>query len=206
MLNYKDLDENKVISMAKGGDNDAKEFIIKKYTPMVNKFVRQYTSGKSVNSELFNDLKSDGIYSILTSINTYDETRSKFVTYVYYNIRSSVQCGLRQTMKSFKNGETSLDREINEGSEDASMTLYDKIQDNTDIVGDYERREQLDEMWKVINEVCTPNEVETLKLLATDGLSYEDIAKLLGTTVSAVCCRRKRSFNKIQRRLGKLNK
>ena len=70
MLNYKDLDENKVISMAKGGDNDAKEFIIKKYTPMVNKFVRQYTSGKSVNSELFNDLKSDGIYSILTSINT----------------------------------------------------------------------------------------------------------------------------------------
>ena len=108
-------------------------------------------------------------------------------------------------MKSIKNGEGSFDSEMNDGSDDNMITLHEIISDNRiNIEGDYIEDEKRRLMWSVAKEVCTPKEYQTFCLLATDGLSYEEIAERLDSTVSAVCRRRQRAMEKIQKKINSL--
>lgn len=201
---FKNMSDEEIVKLAKNGDEKAKEVILNRYKGVILKFVNKYYNGYTMNSELRQDLISDGNYAILKAINDYDETKAKFSTFVYIQVRNSVQLGLKQTMKSLKYGEKSFDSELNGDSEDKDTTLYDVVEDKTvNIEKDYIEDEEKNRMWKMIYDLCTPNEIATLKLLAKDGLTYEDIAKELGTTVSAICRRRDRSFKKIQKKLNK---
>lgn len=207
MKNFKNMKEEEIIRLAKGGDDEAKEVIVNRYKGVIYKFVNKYYNGYTMNSELKQDLISDGYYAVLKAINDYDETKAKFSTFVYIQVRNNVQLGLKQTMKQLKYGETSFDSELNSGSEDNATTLYDIISDeNVNIENDYIDRDEKERMWSIIYKLCTPNEISTFKLLAKDGLTYEDIAKELGTTVSAVCRRRDRGTKKIKKYLEKGNK
>ena len=94
---------------------------------------------------------------------------------------------------------------MNDGSDDNTITLYDIISDNRiNIEEDYIEDEKRRLMWSVAKEVCTDKEYQTFCLLATDGLSYEEIAEKLGSTVSAVCRRRQRAMEKIQKKISSL--
>ena len=204
MKNFKGMKEEEILRLAKNGDEKAKELIINKYKGTILSFINKYYNGYTMSNELKQDLISEGYYAILKSINDYDETKAKFSTFVYIQVRNSVQLGLKQTMKSLKYGEKSFDSELNSSSEDKDTTLYDVVKDETvNIEEDYIENEERNRMWKMIYSVCTPNEIATLKLLAKDGLKYDDIAKELGTTVSAICRRRDRATKKIQNKLNK---
>ena len=204
---FKNMSDEEIVKLAKNGDEKAKEMILNRYKGIILKFVNKYYNGYTMNSELKNDLISDGNYAILKAINEYDETKAKFSTFVYIQVRNSVQLGLKQTMKQLKHGEKSLDSELNGDSEDKDTTLYDVVKDESvNIEKDYIDKDEKERMWNIIYKLCTPNEISTFKLLAKDDLSYEDIAKELGTTVSAICRRRDRGTKKIKKYLEKGNK
>ena len=172
---------------------------------MIHKFINKYHNDLTMSNDLIEDLYSEGVFAILTSIDNYNQDKSKFTTHVFYHIRQAVQVGLRQTMKSIKNGEGSFDSEMNDGSDDNMITLHEIISDNRiNIEGDYIEDEKRRLMWTVAKEVCTPKEYQTFCLLATDGLSYEEIAERLDSTVSAVCRRRQRAMEKIQKKINSL--
>lgn len=207
MKNFKGMKEEEILRLAKNGDEKAKELIINKYKGTILSFINKYYNGYTMSNELKQDLISEGYYAILKSINDYDETKAKFSTFVYIQVRNSVQLGLKQTMKSLKYGEKSFDSELNSSSEDKDTTLYDVVKDESvDIEKDYIDRDEKERMWSIIYKLCTPNEISTFKLLAKDDLSYEDIAKELGTTVSAICRRKDRGTKKIKKYLEKGNK
>ena len=204
MLNWNQREENKIIEIAKGGNDEAKMLIINRYKPLVYRFLSQYYSRfSSCSSSLREDLIDEGVITILECINTYDSSKASFSTHCYYQLRATIQNGLRPTVKSLQHGTKSLDKEMNDGnSDDKAMNLYDVVPDNSvDIENDYIKNEERDHVWEVAKRVCTSKEYATLKAMATDGLTRKEMAELVGVTESALCGLRNRSFSKIRKNL-----
>ena len=203
MLNWNEMEENKIIEIAKGGNDEAKMLIINRYKPLIYRFLSQYYSRfASTSSELKDDLISDGIYTILECINTYDETKASFSTHCYYQLRATIQNNLRYTYKGIQHGLTSMDKAMNEGSEDKEQSMHDVIPDNNvDIEKDYIENETRNHVWEVIDKVCTSKEKATMKAMATDELTRKQIAEEVGVTELALNGLRNRAFNKIRKHL-----
>ena len=203
MLNWNEMNENEILSLAKNGDDEAKMLIINRYKPLVYRFLSQYYSRFSTcSSSLREDLIDDGVLTILECINTYDSDKASFSTHCYYQLRATIQNGLRDTVKGLQHGLTSMDKEINEGSEDKAPSLYDVVADNNiDIEKDYIKKEERNRVWEIAKKVATDKEYKTLQLLLRDDLSRKEMAEKLNTTESAICRQRDRLIKKIQRYL-----
>ena len=204
MLNWNEMNENELIEMAKNGDDEAKMLIINRYKPLVYRFLSQYYSRfSSCSSSLREDLIDEGVITILECINTYDSSKASFSTHCYYQLRATIQNGLRPTVKSLQHGTKSLDQEMNDGnSDDKAISLYDVVADNNvDIEQDYIENEERNHVWEVAKRVCTNKEYATLKAMATDGLTRKEMAEIVGVTESALCGLRNRSFSKIRKNL-----
>ena len=202
MLNWNEMEENELIEMAKNGDDEAKMLIINRYKPLVYRFLSQYYSRfSSCSSSLREDLIDDGVLTILECINTYDSNKASFSTHCYYQLRATIQNGLRPTVKSLQHGTRSLDQEMNEDSEDKSQSLYDVVANNVDIEKDYIENETRNRVWEIAKKVATEKEYKTLQLLLRDDLSRKEMAEQLNTTESAICRQRDRLIKKIQRYL-----
>lgn len=199
MKNFENLNENEIIKIAKNGDSLAKEFIIKKYKPLAVKMVRKYYN--CCQGNYYDDILSEAIYGILSAIDEYEQGKASFCTFCFIKVRYYVQNSIRPNVKDSKNYGTSFDTAINNDGENA-ITLYDVLPDNkVDIEKDFVDKENKNHMWTLVDKYCTPNEINTLRLLATDGMTYEDVAKHLDTTVSAIVRRRDRAIKKIQKHL-----
>ena len=191
--------ENEMIKLAQNGDEIAKEMIINQYKPLVNHIIRKYYN--NCQGDFREDLVSEGIFGILVAIDKYEEGKSSFFTFCFLQVRYYIQNYLRMPVKDRQNYGTSFDTAINNDGENA-ITLYDVLPDNkVNIEKDFIDRESKSQMWNLIDKYCTPNEINTLRLLATDGMTYESIAKHLDTTVSAIVRRRDRALKKIQKHL-----
>ena len=202
MLNWNEMNENELIEMAKNGDDEAKMLIINRYKPLVYRFLSQYYSRfSSCSSSLREDLIDEGVITILECINTYDSSKASFSTHCYYQLRATIQNGLRDTVKGLQHGLTSMDKEMNEGSEDKAQSLYDVVANNVDIEKDYIENEERNHVWEVAKRVATEKEWKAFKLMATDGLTRKEMATQLGCTESALCRQRDRLIKKIQRYL-----
>ena len=204
MLNWNKMNENDLIEMAKNGDDEAKILIINRYKPLVYRFLSQYYSRFSTcSSSLREDLIDDGVLTILECINTYDSNKASFSTHCYYQLRASIQNGLRPTVKSLQHGTKSLDQEMNDGnSDDKAISLYDVVADNNvDIEQSYIENEERSHVWEVAKRVATDKEYKTLQAMATDGLTRKEIAEIVGVSESALCGLRNRVFNKIRKNL-----
>ena len=202
MLNWNEMNENELIEMAKNGDDEAKMLIINRYKPLVYRFLSQYYSRFSTcSSSLREDLIDDGVLTILECINTYDSNKASFSTHCYYQLRATIQNGLRPTVKSLQHGTRSLDQEMNEDSEDKSQSSYDVLANNSAIEKDYIENETRNRVWEIAKKVATEKEYKTLQLLLRDDLSRKEMAEQLNTTESAICRQRDRLIKKIQRYL-----
>ena len=191
--------ENEMIKLAQNGDEIAKEMIINQYKPLVNHIIRKYYN--NCQGDFREDLVSEGIFGILVAIDKYEEGKSSFFTFCFLQVRYYIQNYLRMPVKDSQNYGTSFDTAINNDGENA-ITLYDVLPDNkVNIEKDFIDRERKSQMWNLIDKYCTPNEIKTLRLVATDGMTYESIAKHLDTTVSAIVRRRDRALKKIQKHL-----
>ena len=197
----KNVNENEMemIRNAKNGDEVAKEMIVNQYKPLVNHIIRKYYN--NCQGDFREDLVSEGIFGILVAIDKYEEGKSSFFTFCFLQVRYYIQNYLRMPVKDSQNYGTSFDTAINNDGEN-TITLYDVLPDNkVNIEKDFIDRESKSQMWNLIDKYCTPNEINTLRLLATDGMTYESIAKHLDTTVSAIVRRRDRALKKIQKHL-----
>ena len=203
MLNWNEMEENKIIEIAKGGNDEAKMLIINRYKPLIYRFLSQYYSRFSTcSSSLREDLIDEGVITILECINSYDSEKASFSTHCYYQLRATIQNNLRYTYKGIQHGLTSMDKAMNEGSEDKEQSMHDVIPDNNvDIEKDYIEKETKNRVWEIAKKVATEKEYKTLQLLLRDDLSRKEMAEQLNTTESAICRQRDRLIKKIQRYL-----
>ena len=92
-MDYTSYSDDELIEMINSGDEDAEEYLIKKYLPLVKKEVRfLYLAGAEIE-----DLLQEGMIGLFHAIRKYDTTKSGFSTFATLCVRSQIQTAITRS-------------------------------------------------------------------------------------------------------------
>lgn len=165
---FKSIADEKLIEQIRLGDSDAFSALALRY----DAFFKRKIVGFNFDKAQLDDYMQEVILSFFTAVNTFDENKSSFSTYL--NV-----CVTR-TLITLKR---KLDRhEESERPIDDDLALEDSTLDPQNLL---ENREQVDALMKDIKQMLSEFELKALTLYLGGG-SYDNIAKNLGTTSKSV--------------------
>lgn len=183
---YKEYSDELLVRMARDGDEKAEDFLLKKYKDFVRSKARAYflVGGDS------DDLIQEGMIGLYNAIGHYDESMaSSFMTYAAICINnkliSAVSADCRQKNAPL-NGYVSIYSSItDETGEEASLSdvLPDTENINPEAIILNEEQEKL-----TINRLFGKLSALEKEILSyyMEGMSYSEIAKLIGKTEKSV--------------------
>ena len=183
---YKEYSDELLVRMARDGDEKAEDFLLKKYKDFVRSKARAYflVGGDS------DDLIQEGMIGLYNAIGHYDESMaSSFMTYAAICINnkliSAVSADGRQKNAPL-NGYVSIYSSItNETGEEASLSdvLPDTENINPEAIILNEEQEKL-----TINRLFGKLSALEKEILSyyMEGMSYSEIAKIIGKTEKSV--------------------
>ena len=183
---YKEYSDELLVRMARDGDEKAEDFLLKKYKDFVRSKARAYflVGGDS------DDLIQEGMIGLYNAIGHYDESiASSFMTYAAICINnkliSAVSADGRQKNAPL-NGYVSIYSSItDETGEEASLSdvLPDTENINPEAIILNEEQEKL-----TINRLFGKLSALEKEILSyyMEGMSYSEIAKLIGKTEKSV--------------------
>lgn len=183
---YKEYSDELLVRMARDGDGKAEDFLLKKYKDFVRSKARAYflVGGDS------DDLIQEGMIGLYNAIGHYDESMaSSFMTYAAICINnkliSAVSADGRQKNAPL-NGYVSIYSSItDETGEEASLSdvLPDTENINPEAIILNEEQEKL-----TINRLLGKLSALEKEILSyyMEGMSYSEIAKLIGKTEKSV--------------------
>lgn len=183
---YKEYSDELLVRMARDGDEKAEDFLLKKYKDFVRSKARAYflVGGDS------DDLIQEGMIGLYNAIGHYDESMaSSFMTYAAICINnkliSAVSADGRQKNAPL-NGYVSIYSSItDETGEEASLSdvLPDTENINPEAIILNEEQEKL-----MINRLFGKLSALEKEILSyyMEGMSYSEIAKLIGKTEKSV--------------------
>ena len=183
---YKDYSDELLVRMARDGDEKAEDFLLKKYKDFVRSKARAYflVGGDS------DDLIQEGMIGLYNAIGHYDESMaSSFMTYAAICINnkliSAVSADGRQKNAPL-NGYVSIYSSItDETGEEASLSdvLPDTENINPEAIILNEEQEKL-----TINRLFGKLSALEKEILSyyMEGMSYSEIAKIIGKTEKSV--------------------
>ena len=183
---YKEYSDELLVRMARAGDEKAEDFLLKKYKDFVRSKARAYflVGGDS------DDLIQEGMIGLYNAIGHYDESMaSSFMTYAAICINnkliSAVSADGRQKNAPL-NGYVSIYSSItDETGEEASLSdvLPDTENINPEAIILNEEQEKL-----TINRLFGKLSALEKEILSyyMEGMSYSEIAKLIGKTEKSV--------------------
>lgn len=128
-MKYNELNDNELVYLCCENNEDAYNAVITKYKPIILSLVKQYMKELNIVGVDINDFYQEGLIGLLTSINTYDE--SKDTTFYSYAIKCIKNNMLSYVRKSFSkkskilNDSYSLDKMIDE----SNSVYYDIFSD-----------------------------------------------------------------------------
>lgn len=196
MQKYNSMEDNQIIECINIGDDDAMEFIIKKYGNLVRKEARKfYLIG--AESE---DLYQEGMIGLFKAIRSYDPSKNaSFLTFATLCVSSKIKTVV--TASNRKKSEP-LNKALSINSDDSGYLYFENemVSQNSDNnpLQAVLNKEDLTKKYERINKELSPLEKKVLSLYL-DGLSYFDISIRLGKTAKSV-------DNAIQRIKSKLSK
>jgi len=183
---YKEYSDELLVRMARDGDEKAEDFLLKKYKDFVRSKARAYflVGGDS------DDLIQEGMIGLYNAIGHYDESMaSSFMTYAAICINnkliSAVSADGRQKNAPL-NGYVSIYSSItDETGEEASLSdvLPDTENINPEAIILNEEQEKL-----TINRLLGKLSALEKEILSyyMEGMSYSEIAKIIGKTEKSV--------------------
>ena len=183
---YKEYSDEQLVRMARDGDEKAEDFLLKKYKDFVRSKARAYflVGGDS------DDLIQEGMIGLYNAIGHYDESMaSSFMTYAAICINnkliSAVSADGRQKNAPL-NGYVSIYSSItDETGEEASLSdvLPDTENINPEAIILNEEQEKL-----TINRLFGKLSALEKEILSyyMEGMSYSEIAKIIGKTEKSV--------------------
>ena len=93
MERFSNISESDILLLAKEGDNEAIDFIIKKYKYIAVKTASGWTNA-AIEPE---DLMQEGMIGLLAAVKSYDEKRGiPFLSYAYTCVYNSIKTALRK--------------------------------------------------------------------------------------------------------------
>lgn len=174
MNKLSELTENEILSRAKEGDNEALNFIIKKYRSMAEAIA----SKADCNTFERDDIIQEAMIGLLAAIKSFDTQKgAKFSTYCFSCINNSVQTALRKTSRKKDIPESSvipLEEEYVGNS-----SVYSSAEDS------FLAQESVSLLTNLLNSSLSKFENNVLRLHML-GCSYNEIGEKLNKTPKAV--------------------
>ncbi|MBE6159933.1 MAG: sigma-70 family RNA polymerase sigma factor [Lactobacillales bacterium] len=204
-VNYKDYNDNEILSYINEANEEAIELIYEKYKPLINKIATNLFKKYCKNTGLdISDLTQEGMLGLNSAINHYKENKEVlFYTYaktcIERKIISSVIAANRQKHKVLNDSisfEIDLDNNIN-----LEAFFGDTEYNPENIVIS---KESNDELLSKIENVLTNVELQVLQL-KLDGFEYKEIASVIDKDVKAVDNAVQRIRQKIKKIINESN-
>ncbi len=177
-MDYTDLDEVEIIRKSRNGDNDAMEYMLKKYSGMVRKETRRfYLIGADEE-----DLTQEGMIGLFKAVRDYNlEGDTDFALFAHI-------CIVRQLYTVVKASNRQKHTPLNTyvsiyapmSDEHSQLTLQEVLEvekDNPE--KQFLDRERMTDIWEAINRMLSPLEKKVLELYL-EGYNYEVIGEHLG--------------------------
>lgn len=185
LINYKVMQDEDIVEVAKGDDYLATEYLISKYKNVVKRKARSYYLIGADNE----DIVQEGLIGLYKAIRDYD--RDKLTSFrafaeicITRQIITAIKAATRQKHIPL-NSYVSLNKPIYE--DDSDRTLLDimagvKTTDPEDLMIS---REQLDSIEKKIEELLSDLELKVL-MSYIDGMSYQEMSEQLGRHIKSI--------------------
>ena len=198
-LNYRELNDNEILSYISEGNEIALNLIYEKYKPLINKIAtnmhRRYCSNTSLEK---NDLIQEGMLALNSAINHFKEQKDTlFYTYAKTCIERkiiSVVIGAHRQKNKPLNESISVEFS-NTDDLRVDVLLKDNHMNPENIIID---RENESELLDKINESLTDLEQQILQL-KMDGFEYKEIALIVNKDEKSVDNAIQRIRNKIKK-------
>ena len=139
-------EEIEAFSEFKKGSAEARERLIRHNLRLVAHIAKKYYAGVSSEQE---DLISIGTIGLIKAVNSFDnEKGARFATYAARCIENEILMQFRATKKS--QNDISIQEPIECDREGNSLTLNDVMADTLDIREEYERKEEIEDLYRVV--------------------------------------------------------
>ncbi len=184
-MNYKDINDNELVILAREKNEDAINILYDKYKPLINKKCSNYFKYVKDKGIEFSDLTQECLIGFEESIRNYNpDIDTLFYTFACI-------CMDRQIITLIKKINRDKNRFLNEAISIESClednnNLLDKIEDNShnpelDLIGDIEYQE----LYKKIIKILT-NFEECVFNLKLQGFDYDEISNILDKETKSV--------------------
>ena len=199
-MDYKDYDDGELFMLICEDDENAKEILLNKYSPIIEAILKKYTYSAKMEGIEYKDLYSEALLGFTDAINNYNSNKgSTLSTFIYKCVNNRLQKVIihAKTNKNKFNNETySLDHVYQEfGVSLADMVSDDNKNDPlTSMLDD----EKVNELTIQIKKELSNLEIQVFDLLINN-FNYVEIANILEKTPKQI-------DNSIQRIKGKVKK
>ncbi len=195
-------EEKKYLALARAGDKEAKEILIRHNMRLVAHIVKKYAGSAEAD-----DLLSVGSIGLIKAINTYKEGKgTALATYTARCIENEILMLLRAGKKHKNN--VSLTDPVGTDKDGNELTLMDLLSEKEDSVfARVEKSIQREKFVKVLKTFLTEREFSIISLRygLEDGaaLPQREVAKKLGISRSYISRIEKRAIEKARENLDK---
>ena len=195
-------DEAKYLKLAKEGDEDAKEMLIKHNLRLVAHIVKKYSNAAETD-----DLISVGSIGLIKAINTYEiDKGTQLATYTARCIENEILMLLRSN-KKYKNN-ISLSEPVGVDKDGNELTLMDLLFDKEDgVFQQVEMNILTEKFMKIMETVLTDREYKIIclryGLKNKKPLAQREVAALLKISRSYISRIEKKAIEKIREAMKK---
>ncbi len=195
-------DEKKYLALAREGDENAKEILVRHNMRLVAHIVKKYTGAAETD-----DLLSVGSIGLIKAINTYrDGKGTQLATYTARCIENEILMLLRSGKKHKNN--VSLTDPVGTDKDGNELTLIDLLSEKEDSVfAQVEKSIQREKFVAVLKKILSEREYTILSLrygLENEvSLAQREVAKKLGISRSYISRIEKRAIEKARECLNK---
>lgn len=195
MTKYNMLSDDDLLRLIRLGDKDAEEYLIIKYTPLVNSEVRtMFLVGAEIE-----DLAQEGMIGLFQAIREYsDKTGASFSTFAYKCIKNRCMSAITTANRkkhSPLNTYISIFYNDDDSEGDEKSIISDEGINNPESI--YLRREKLEKMYEEMEMKLSFLEKKVVDFYL-EGLSRREIAERLGKTEKSVDNALTRIHNKLK--------
>lgn len=178
-----EIDDQETIMLIRENNVEAKDIIFEKYKYIIDILINKYKRSAYVLKIDQNDLYQEAMLGFADAINTYqDDKEAKLATFITLCVERKIQNAIKKA-NTKKNKMFVSSISLEQQADDAFNPLIDLISDgeDSDPLIKLTNKEDYQELVDKIKGILSASEYEVYSLMI-NGISYIDIANLLGKT------------------------
>lgn len=194
-----EINDAKLVLCIREGNEDAKDYLYKKFSPLIHKEINRVKKKAYIYDIDFSDLTQEAMLGFTYAINNFDEDgESKFITFATTCVRRRLKRYVEK-FETTKNKSLSASLSLDTDLDDTNSTKIDQVEEliSTEPLRKLINDETLDEVSQRIGKSLNDKEKLALQY-SVDGKSVSEIADLMDMNTKQIYNLIHRARNKIR--------